>query len=159
MLLQTSGTSMSRLNWKKVRNVVQHENSQEFCGVLPCKGIIHNSSLPYSAKCPILITRKQNFTKQVIKQSHENVNHHGAGETLANVRAQFWITKGRQAVKYRHSKCVTCKKIQRRAYSSPPTPILLSFWVSDDLACFSCWCRLCRTFVCEEHLPVHKRDV
>ena len=103
-------------------------------GVLRCKGRIHNSSLPYSAKFPVLLPRKQHFTKLVIKQSHENVNHNGVGETLAEIRAQFWIIKGRQAVKDMLSKCVTCKKIQGRAYSSPPTPPLPSFRVSDDLA-------------------------
>ena len=42
-------------------------------GVLRCKGRIQNSSLPYSVKCPILLPRKQHFTKLVIRQSHENV--------------------------------------------------------------------------------------
>ena len=66
-------------------------------------------------------------------QSHENVKHNGVRETLTEIRAQFWIIKGRQAVKDVLSKCVTCKKMLGRAYSTPPTPPLPSFRVSDDL--------------------------
>lgn len=62
-------------------------------GVLRCRGRIQNSSLPYSAKCPILLPRKQHFTKLVIRQCHENENHNGVGETLAETRAHFWIIK------------------------------------------------------------------
>lgn len=62
-------------------------------------GKIQNSSFPYSVKCPTLLPRKQNFMKLVIRQCHENVNHNGVGETLAEIPAQFGIIKGRQAVK------------------------------------------------------------
>ncbi|XP_068670897.1 uncharacterized protein [Montipora foliosa] len=67
-------------------------------GLLRCKGRIQKSSLPYSTKHPILLYRKQHFTKLEIMQSHENVNHNGVGETLTEIRSQFWIIKGRQAV-------------------------------------------------------------
>ena len=67
-------------------------------------------------------------------QSHENVNHNGVGETLTEIRSQIWIIKGRQAVKDVLSKCVTCKKLQGRTYSSPPTPPLLAFRVSEEMA-------------------------
>ena len=57
------------------------------------------------------------------------------GETLTEIRSHFWIIKCRPAVKKDiSSKCVTCKKLQGRAYSSSPTPFLHSFRVSDDLA-------------------------
>ena len=83
---------------------------------------------------------QQNFlscyqgNKLVITQSHKNVKHNGVRETLTGIRAQFWIIKGRQAVKDVLCKCVTCKKMLGRAYSTPPTPPLPSFRVSDDLA-------------------------
>ena len=102
--------------------------------VVRCKGRIQNSTLAYSAKFPILLPRKQHFTKLVIMQSHENVKQNGVRETLTKIRAQFWIIKGRQAVKDVLSKCVTCKKMLGRAYSTLPTPPLPSFRVSDDLA-------------------------
>jgi len=103
-------------------------------GVLRCKGRTQNSSLPYSTKFPILLQRKQHFTKLVLMQSHENVKHNGVRETLTEIRAQFWIIKGQQAVKDVLSKCVTCKKMLRRACSTQSTLPLPSFRVSDDLA-------------------------
>ena len=72
----------------------------------------------------------------MIMQSHENVNHNGVGETLTEIRSQFWIIKGRQAVNDVLSKCVTCKKLQGRAYSSPPTPPLPAFRVSEEMLVF-----------------------
>ena len=74
------------------------------------QGRIQNSSLPYSAKFPVLLPKKQHFTRLVIAQSYENVKHNGVRETLTETRAQFWIIKGRQAVKDVLSKCITCKK-------------------------------------------------
>ena len=56
------------------------------------------------------------------------------GETLTEIRLQFWIIKRRQAVKNVLTKCITCKRIQGRAFSSPPPLPLPSFRVSDDLA-------------------------
>ena len=85
-------------------------------GVLRCKGRIQNSSVAYSVKFPILLPRKQHFTRLVIMQSYETVHHNGVRETLTEIRAQFWIIKGRQAVKGVLSKCVTCKKIPLHHY-------------------------------------------
>ena len=44
------------------------------------------------------------------------------------------MIKERQAVKDVLSKCVTCKKLQGRAYSSPPTLPLPAFRVSEEMA-------------------------
>ena len=103
-------------------------------GVLRCKGRVQNCSLPYSAKFPVLLLRKQYFTPLVIRQSHENVKHNGVRETLTEVRSKFWIIKGRQAVEDVFFKCVICKKMLGKAFSTQPTPPLRTSRVSDDLA-------------------------
>ena len=82
--------------------------------------------------CPV--AKKTAFHKLVIMQAHESVKHNGVRETLTEIRAQYWMIKGRQAVKDVLSKCVACKKVLGRANSTPPTPPLPSFRVSDDLA-------------------------
>ena len=41
--------------------------------------------------------------------------------------------KGRQAVKEVVGKCVICKKLEGKCYSTPPAPLLPSFQVSEDL--------------------------
>ena len=91
----------------------------------------HISLLPYSIKFPILLPRKKALHKLVVRNSHENVKHNGVNETLREIRTQFWIIRGRQAVKDVLSNCVICKKILGKAYSTPPTPPLPSFRVSD----------------------------
>ena len=83
---------------------------------------------------------QQNFlscyqgNKLVIMQSHKNVKHNGVRETLTEIQVQSWIIKGRQTVKDVLCKCVTCQKMLGRAFSTPPTPPLPSFRVSDELA-------------------------
>ena len=102
-------------------------------GILRCKGRIENSSLPYPTKFPILLPREHHFTKLVIRQCHENVMHNGTRETLTELRANYSVTRGRQTVKRLLSKCNVCKKIQGKAYSTPPEPPLPYFRVSEDL--------------------------
>ena len=41
--------------------------------------------------------------------------------------------KGRQAVKKVVGRCVICKKLEGKCYSTPPAPLLSSFRVSEDL--------------------------
>ena len=69
---------------------------EDKAGVLRCKGRIENSTLPYSAKFPVLLPRKHNFTSLVILNCHESVKHNGVRETLTEERSNYWIIKGRQ---------------------------------------------------------------
>ena len=66
-------------------------------------------------------------------QSHENVKRNGVRETLTELRSTFWIIKERQAVKDVLFKCVICKKMLGKAFSTSPTPPLRTSRVSDDL--------------------------
>ena len=102
-------------------------------GILRCKGRIGNTSLPYPTKFPILLPREHHFTELLIRQCHENVMHNGTRETLTELRANYWVTRERQTVKRLLSKCIVCKKIQGKAYSTPPEPSLPDFKVSEDL--------------------------
>ena len=68
-------------------------------GVLRCSGRIQNSLLPYSTKCPVLYL--------VILDCHEKVLHNKVNETLAQLRSEYWVVKGRQAVTEVTGKCVT----------------------------------------------------
>ena len=84
---------------------------EDKAGVLRCKGRIENSTLPYSAKVPVLLPRKHNFTNLVILNCHESVKHNGVRETLTEVPSNYWIIKRRQTVKNLLSKCIVCKKL------------------------------------------------
>ena len=107
---------------------------EDKAGVLRCKGRIENSTLPYSAKFPVLLPRKHHFTNLVILNCHESVKHNGVRETLTEVRSNYWIIKGRQTVKNLLSKCIVCKKLQGKPYSLVPEPPLPDFHVSEDMA-------------------------
>lgn len=107
---------------------------QDEIGVLRCKGRIQNSSLPYSTKFPILLPRKHHYTKLVILHCHKTVKHNGIRETLTELRMNYWIVKGRQAVKGHLSRCGICQKLSGKAYQGQPTPPLPDFRVADDPA-------------------------
>ena len=44
-------------------------------GVLRCSSRIQNSLLPYSTKCPVLLSKKHYITRLVILDCHEKVFH------------------------------------------------------------------------------------
>jgi len=49
------------------------------------------------------------------------VKHNGIQETLALIRENFWVVKGREAVKKVLRKCVVCKRYEGKPY---PTPMI-----------------------------------
>ena len=58
-------------------------------GVLRCSGRIHNSLLPYSTKCPVLLPKKHYFTRLIILDCHEKVFHNKVNETLTQLRSEY----------------------------------------------------------------------
>ena len=64
-------------------------------GLLHSKGRTGNSSLPYSSKSPILLSRKHYLTKLIALSCYNRVKHNGLCHTLAEVRSLYWTTKGK----------------------------------------------------------------
>ena len=106
---------------------------KEDSGVLRCSGRIQNSLLPYSTKCPVLLPKKHYFTRLIILDCHEKVFHNKVNETLTQLGSEYWVLKGREAVKEVVGRCVICKKLEGKCYITPPAPPLPSFRVSEDL--------------------------
>ena len=90
-------------------------------GLLRLKGRFENAALDYDEKHPLILRSLENsfFTKLIILDSHERVLHHGIETTLSDIRSNFWIVKGRKAVKSVLRKCVTCRRYQ----GSPLLPL------------------------------------
>ena len=65
-------------------------------GVLRCGGRLKNAALPLDTRHPILLPPEHHITRLIINKAHLDVYHNGAQETLVQVRARFWITRGRQ---------------------------------------------------------------
>ena len=68
-------------------------------GFLRCKGRIENAPLPYETRFPILIPRDREIAKLLVPEAHQIVKHDGVKETLAQLRSQYWIVRGRQYVR------------------------------------------------------------
>lgn len=100
--------------------------------IVRCRGRLNNSTLPLGTKNPILLPYNHCFVKLLIIDVHERLNHSGVNDTLATVCEDFWVLKGRQAVKQIIRHCITCKKMDGHAYPPVNTPDLPTVRVSDD---------------------------
>ena len=85
-------------------------------GVLRCGGRLKNSSLPHDTMHPMILPPEHHVTKLIIDKAHLEVY---AQETLVQLRAKFWISKGRQVVKKQLKNCNVCRKLQGIAYGAP----------------------------------------
>ena len=102
-------------------------------------GLIHVSTrlkhaeIPLSTRCPVLISGSSWLTTLIVRQIHILGLHCGVSQTLASVRAEFWIPKGRQCVKKVVHRCVTCRKFAGRPYRDASLPALPQFRVDQKL--------------------------
>ena len=92
--------------------------------IIRCRGRISNAELPYEAKHPILLPKKGQITKLIIKEAHKLTLHGGLGDTLAKIRETYWIPKGRQAVKASLKECNVCRRYEAKPLSYPGPPTL-----------------------------------
>lgn len=101
-------------------------------GLLRLKGRFGNSALSYQEKFPVLLRDSESYvTRLIVLDAHEKVLHHGVETTLAHIRNEFWIVKGRKTVKNIIRKCVTCIRYQGRTMLPPPSPDLPDFRISN----------------------------
>ena len=84
----------------------QFEIQLDTHGLICCKQQLHNADVPDSSKNPIILPSRHRFTELLIRERLEDIHHQGIRDTLNSIRQQFWILKGRQAVKqstvYKH---------------------------------------------------------
>ena len=83
-----------------------------------------NSTLSLSAKNPILLPHNHLFVNLLIQEYHERSKHSGVNDTMTLLRENYWILKGRQAVKQVINKSVTCLKCEGLPYNVTTTPDL-----------------------------------
>ena len=101
-------------------------------GIYRCGGRLHKASLSFECKHPAMILKDHHITELIIKNSHNKAYHNGIKETLTQVKSQYWITRGQQAVKKIIGVCITCKRLERISYRSPPTAPLPDFRVNEE---------------------------
>ena len=121
--------AQSTLSDKKDKCLFKNLGVYEESGILKCKGRMENSDLEPGTKTPILIPMNHAFAILIVLKCHKEVNHLKTRSTLAEIRTKYWIPKGRVLVKRVLGKCVTCKRLEGKAYGEPKTSALPSFRV------------------------------
>ncbi len=59
---------------------------------------------------PIVLDSRHAVTKLLIKEFDERLLHPGAERVYAEIRRQYWILRGRQAIKYHQLHCLSCQR-------------------------------------------------
>ena len=101
-------------------------------GIWRCGGRLSNADVPFHTKHPILLPRDHHLATLVVRRAHNRVLHNGVKDTLAEVRARYWILKGRAFVKKVIHQCVTCRKFEVRPCLGPSPPPLPEFRLRED---------------------------
>ena len=96
--------------------------------ILRLKGRLEHADVQCSQ--PILLPSDSHFTWLVILHSHYKVMHGGMKDTLNDVRAEYWIIRGKAMVKKVIRDCINCKKLSCKPYSLLPSAPLPKFRVN-----------------------------
>ena len=99
--------------------------------IVRCKGRLSNADLPYLTKFPMFIPRDHYLAQLLILDSHQHVHHLGVKATLTDLRARFWIPRGRQLVRRILYRCTTCRRYESCHYAVPPQADLPRFRVTN----------------------------
>ena len=73
---------------------------------------------------PILLNKDHHLTTLIVEDCHRKVGHGGIGDTLVEVRSQYWIIGGRQFVRKLLFRCVICRRFTAKPFNPPPPPPL-----------------------------------
>jgi hypothetical protein len=101
------------------KSLAQLNPKKDEQGLLRADGRLRNASnIPYNTRHPILLPKDHVVTRLIITDAHENLGHgSGVEHILTELRARFWIVKGRRTVRDFIGKCPGC----RRRFSGKPT--------------------------------------
>ena len=96
--------------------------------VVRCRGRLAKSSLPFNQKHPIFIPQST-LARLLVLDAHEEVFHQKTRPTLTQVRANYWIPRGRQFVTSTLKSCNLCRRLDAHPYQLPAPPNLPDFRV------------------------------
>lgn len=84
-------------------------------GVLRVGGRLCNAdALSENAKNPIILPTESKLTELLIKHTHESLMHGSTSRTHFDVRACYWILRGKQRVKRVLANCEECRRRKKR---------------------------------------------
>ena len=105
-------------------------------GVMRVGGRILEAPIGPEAKFPMIVPPKHHVARLLITAYHQKLAHAGQNHILAQLREQFWIPKGRSAVRRVVRSCLLCKK-QRAAKMEQMMAALPAFRTTAYEPCFT----------------------
>ncbi|XP_006824596.1 uncharacterized protein LOC102806229, partial [Saccoglossus kowalevskii] len=98
--------------------------------VLRCGSRIHNAPIEFVTKFPTLLPSNHELTKLIVLKAHSLILHGGVQSTVTQIRQQYWIPRIRQIVRSILRGCVTCRRVEGKAYANPVQAPLPSYRVN-----------------------------
>ena len=94
-------------------------------GQIRCGGRLKYAEfLSQDARFPIILPRKNQVTKLVVKHYHEKGKHaSGTNQTLAALSTRFWIISGREEIRESEKECNTCRRRKAKAAKQIMAPL------------------------------------
>lgn len=89
-------------------------------GIVRIGGRLSRSMLPYEAKHPILLPKRDHIVDLIIQHYHVTNCHTGPGLLMSIIRQRYWILDARTVIRSRCRKCNICFKCN----PSHPSPIM-----------------------------------
>lgn len=85
--------------------------------VLRVGGRLHNATIPFTTKHPVILSKSNLLTKLLVSQAHENTLHGGPNIMMAYLRKNYWIIGMRELVKRHYHQCVICFRYRAKTRS------------------------------------------
>ena len=80
--------------------------------------------LPFDARYPIILPRKNRVTRLIVKSYHERGSHAvGTNHTLSLLSARFWVMQGREEIRDWERECCECRKRKAKAAKQIMAPL------------------------------------
>ncbi|XP_067667338.1 uncharacterized protein [Haliotis asinina] len=85
-------------------------------GLIRCRGRLqHAKFLPFDAKFPIVLPRRNWVTKLIVKKCHEDGKHIiGTNQILALLSARYWIISAREEIREYEKECPWCRRVKAK---------------------------------------------
>ena len=90
------------------------------------------SCLSLAAQNPVLLDKGHHLTVLLVRDAHCRVLHNGVKETLAELRSEYWLVKGRQFIRKLIYACTICKRQEGKPCRGNPPPPLPEFSVQQS---------------------------
>ncbi|XP_064475574.1 uncharacterized protein LOC135389457 [Ornithodoros turicata] len=88
-------------------------------GILRVGGRLQFSDIKETTKHPVILPSTHSFTALLIDREHRRLLHAGVRDTLAQLREDYWIAKGRQDVKKIICRRLICRKEKCKPATEP----------------------------------------